>query len=45
MTGTKIVLRPCPKIRMLNGITLGKGSTHEVLCRTMNSNFGRHTPD
>ena len=45
MTGTEVMLRPCPKIRMFNSITLGKGSAHEVLSRAVNSNLGRHTPD
>ena len=42
MTFSEIVLSPRPEIGMLNGIALGEGGSHEVLCRAMNADFGGH---
>ncbi len=45
MTFPEIVLSPRPEVGMLDGIALGEGGSHEVLCRAMNSDFGGHTAD
>ena len=42
MTFSEIVLSPRPEIGMLDGIALGEGGSHEVLCRAMNADFGGH---
>ena len=42
MTFSEIVLSPRPEIRMLNGIALGEGGSHEVLSGAMDTDFGGH---
>ena len=45
MTFPEIVLSPRPEVGMLDRIALGKGGSHEVLGRAVNSDFGGHAAD
>ena len=45
MTFSEVVLSPCSEVGVLDGIALGKSRSHEVLCRAMHADFGRHAAD